>query len=115
MKRPFIPLLLVLFASFSCAACARSLVTAPLNAGVVAAGEERWDEAVRYWKTALEQDPESAAAHNNLAVACEKRGAFEEAGREYEAALRLDPGNALIKANYESFKARLEAGRGRRP
>ncbi len=114
MKRPLVPLLL-LFALFSSGACARSLTTAPLSAGVTAAGEERWDEAVQYWKKALEKDPDSAAAHNNLAVAYEKRGALDEAGREYEAALRLDPENALIKANYESFKARLEAGRGRLP
>jgi len=114
MKRPLVPLL-VLFVMFSCGACARHLATAPLNAGVTAADEERWEEAVQYWKKALAQDPDSAAAHNNLAVACEKRGALEEAGREYEAALRLDPGNALIKINYESYKARLEAGRGRLP
>ena len=114
MKRPLVPLL-VLFALFSCGACARHPATTPLNAGVLAAGEERWEEAVQYWKKALEQDPDSAAAHNNLAVACEKRGDLEEAGREYEAALRLDPGNALIKANYESYKARIEGGRGRLP
>ena len=114
MKRPLIPLL-VLFALFSCGACARDLATTPLNTGVIAAGEERWEEAVQYWKKALERDPDSAAAHNNLAVACEKRGALEEAGREYETALRLDPGNALIKVNYEAFRARLEAGRGRLP
>ncbi|MGB8957843.1 MAG: tetratricopeptide repeat protein [Candidatus Aminicenantales bacterium] len=114
MKRPLVPLL-VFLALLSCGACARHLATTPLNAGVLAAGEERWEEAVQYWKKALEQDPDSAAAHNNLAVACEKRGALEEAGREYEAALRLDPGNALIKVNYESYKVRLEGGRGRLP
>jgi Tfp pilus assembly protein PilF len=114
MKRHLVPWL-VLFALVSCGACARSLATAPLNAGVAAAGQERWDEAIQYWKKALEQDPNSAPAHNNLAVAYEKRGALEEAGREYEAALRLDPGNALIKGNYESFKDRLAAGRGRLP
>ena len=114
MKRPFVPWL-VLIAFLSGGACARNLATAPLNAGVAAAGQERWDEAVQYWKKALEHDPDSAAAHNNLAVAYEKKGALEEAGREYEAALRLDPGNALIKGNYDSFKGRLEAGRGRVP
>jgi Tfp pilus assembly protein PilF len=114
MKRPLVPWL-ILFALVSCGSCARSLATAPLNAGVTAAGQERWDEAIQYWKKALELDPGSAAAHNNLAVAYEKKGASEEAGREYEAALRLDPGNALIKGNYESFKGRLEAGRGRLP
>lgn len=114
MKRPLVPLL-VLFALFSCAACARDLATTPLNTGVIAAGEDRWEEAVQNWKKALEQDPDSAAAHNNLAVAYEKRGALEEAGREYETALRLDPRNALIRVNYEAFKARLDAGRGRLP
>ena len=84
MKRPLVPLF-VLFAFFSSGACARSLAITPLNAGITAAGEERWEEAVQYWKKALEQDPGSAAAHNNLAVAYEKRGAFDEAGREYEA------------------------------
>jgi len=114
MKRPLVPLFL-LFAFFCSGACARSLVITPLNAGITAAGEERWEEAIQCWKKALEQDPGSAAAHNNLAVAYEKRGAFDEAGREYGQALRLDPGNAIIKGNYDSFKARLEAGRGRRP
>ena len=114
MKRPVFTLLVV-SACLSCGACARGLATAPLNAGVAAASEERWEDAVRFWKKALEQDPGSAAAHNNLAVACERRGELEEAGREYAAALRLDPENAEIRGNYESFKARLEAGRGRRP
>jgi Flp pilus assembly protein TadD len=114
MKRPIVSLL-VLSALFSCGACARSLASVSLNAGVAAAGEERWEEAVRYWKKALEQDPGSAAAHNNLAVAYEKRGDLDGAGREYAEALRLDPENALIKGNYESFKARLEAGHGRLP
>lgn len=114
MNRSFIPLV-ILSTLLACGACARNLATAPLNAGVVAAGEERWDEAVQYWKKALEQGPHSAAAHNNLAVAYEKRGALDEAGREYEEALRLDPGNALIKANYESYKARLGPGRGGLP
>ena len=58
--------------------------------------------------------PGSAAAHNNLAVAYEKQGAWEEARREYEEALRLAPGDLAIKENYEAFLARLASGRGRR-
>jgi Flp pilus assembly protein TadD len=95
--------------------CARSLSTGPLNAGVAAANDERWDEAVRLWTQAVELAPGSAAAHNNLAVAYERQGAWDKAAREYEEALRLDPENARIRGNYESFKARLEAGRRRRP
>jgi Tfp pilus assembly protein PilF len=114
MNRQIAPLV-VLIPLLWLGACARPLATEPLAAGVAAASEDRWDEAVRYWKKALEQDPDSAAAHNNLAVAYEKQGAFDEAGREYEAALRLAPANAEIQVNYGAFKARLEAGRRKGP
>jgi len=114
MRPRFVPLLL-LAALLSFGACARDLATRPLSAGVEAAGEDRWDEAVQYWQKALAQDPDSAAAHNNLAVAYEKRGAWEDARREYEEALRLQPANAEIKANYEAFKVRLDAARKKAP
>jgi Tfp pilus assembly protein PilF len=92
-------------------ACSRPLERGPLAAGVAAAEEGRWDDAVRSWTEAAERDPGSAAAHNNLAVALEKKGDWDAAGREYEAALRLEPASAEIKANYGSFKLRLEAAR----
>ncbi len=97
------------------AACRLPPASKPLLNGVAAARADRWDEAARQWKSALDLGPDSAAAHNNLAVAFEKQGAFEEARKEYEAALRLDPANAAIKDNYEKFKARLGAWRGRTP
>jgi len=59
--------------------------------------------------------PRVGRRHNNLGVAYEKRGDWDAARREYEEALRLDPGNLLIKENFEAFKVRLEAGRGRTP
>jgi len=101
---------LVFSAALAFGACARPLAMNTLAAGVAAAGEDRWDEAVRHWEQALERDPDSAAAHNNLAVAFEKQGAIDEASREYQAALRLDPSNPAINDNYRAFKARLEAG-----
>jgi Flp pilus assembly protein TadD len=96
-------------------ACAKPTAPGPLEAGVTAARENRWDEAVRYWTAVLERDPGSAAAHNNLAVALEKEGDWDGAGREYEAALRLAPDSPEIKVNYESFRLRLEAGRKKGP
>lgn len=106
------PLVLSALVVFS--ACARSLSTGPLKAGISAARADDWDAALRYWTDAVRQEPSSAAAHNNLAIAQEKRGAWDEARREYEEALRLEPGNRTIRLNYESFKARLESGRGGR-
>jgi Flp pilus assembly protein TadD len=96
-------------------ACRLPPASKPLLNGVAAARADSWDEAVRYWKEALALGPDSAAAHNNLAVAYEKQGALEEARKEYEAALRLDPGNTVIKDNFEKFKARRLAGRGGKP
>jgi|WetSurMetagenome_2_1015567.scaffolds.fasta_scaffold182543_3 Tfp pilus assembly protein PilF len=114
MKRS-IPALLALFALLGAGACARPLASGALTAGVEAARQDDWEEAFRQWTAAVEREPGSAAGHNNLAVACEKKGAWAEAAREYETALRLDPENVEIKANYEAFLARREAGRGKRP
>jgi Flp pilus assembly protein TadD len=114
MNRSFL-LLAVIGVLVSSGACSRSLEQGPLAAGVAAAEDGRWDEAVRHWTAAVERDPKSAAAHNNLAVALEKKGDWDGAGREYEAALRLAPASAEIKANYGSFKLRLEAGRKKGP
>jgi len=114
MKRSVLPAI-VLSGLLLAGACARPAGPGPLEAGVTAAREDRWDEAVRYWTTALERDPGSAAAHNNLAVALEKKGDWDGARREYEAALRLAPDSSEIKVNYESFRIRVEAGRKKAP
>jgi tetratricopeptide (TPR) repeat protein len=76
--------------------------------GIWAAEKDLWDEAIFRWKKALLLDPNSVAAHNNLAVAYEKKGLWEEASREYEIALKLAPQNSWLKANYKSFKDNLE-------
>jgi Tfp pilus assembly protein PilF len=115
MKPKIILALLLLVPGASLVSCARGLAVAPLRAGVEAADAERWDEAVQYWTKAVALDPNSAAAHNNLAIAAERQGDWTTAAKEYDIAVRLDPENARIRANYESFKARLEAGGKKRP
>lgn len=114
MRSPVL-LALLTFSLLLAAGCRLPLASKLLLNGVAAARVDSWDEAARQWKEALGLGPESAAAHNNLAVAYEKQGAFEEARKEYEAALHLDPGNTAIKDNFEKFKARLLAWRGRKP
>lgn len=105
---------LVLAGLIALSACARPPVRISLDAGIEAARAEDWEAAVRFWTEAVAKDPRSAAAHNNLAVAYEKRGDWEAAGQEYQEALRLDPDNRRIRTNYESFRARLDAARGDR-
>jgi tetratricopeptide (TPR) repeat protein len=101
----------IVFALLSCfffAGC--SLMPKPdqVNFGIWAAEKDLWDEAIFRWKKALLLDPGSVAAHNNLAVAYEKKGLWEEARREYEIALNLAPQNSWLKANYKSFKDNVE-------
>lgn len=88
-------------------ACSRSYKSSQIQFGIFAAQNELWDEAIFRWKKAVELNPESAAAHNNLAVAYEKKGLLDEAEKEYETALKLDSNNSYIKANLENFKKSL--------
>lgn len=72
--------------------------------GIEAAQMELWDEAIFRWKKVISQEPNNAPAHNNLAVAYEKKGMLKEAEKEYLTALDLDPKNDRIQANFENFK-----------
>lgn len=77
--------------------------------GVWASRNNLWEEAIFRWKKALEADPKSTAAHNNLAVAYEKKGLFEDALKEYEAALKIDPSNSYVKSNYQNCKENIQS------
>jgi len=68
------------------------------------AKEGLWQEAIYRWQKAKTPDGGTAALHNNLAVALESLGRYEEAEREYQLALKLAPANAKIQSNYNLFK-----------
>ncbi|NIO49053.1 MAG: tetratricopeptide repeat protein [Candidatus Aminicenantes bacterium] len=102
-------LLVFLFLIISFSSCGRQLMDNQLTFGIQAARQDLWDEAIFRWKKVVLADPNSAAAHNNLAVAYEKKGLWEEANDEYEIALKLSPNNAHIKANYNNFMKNKEA------
>ena len=61
----------------------------------------KWNEAVGGYRIL---DPTYPAAWNNLAIAHEHEGRFEEARKAYEKALSLDPDNLLIRQNFDLFK-----------
>jgi len=71
--------------------------------GVRMAKMNLWREAMFRFKRAVEMKPEDAMAHNNLAVAYEANGDFENAAKEYREALRLDRTNSYIQKNYSRF------------
>jgi len=79
-----------------------------LDLGIWAAEHNLWDEAIFHWQQALKDNPSSAAAYNNLAVAYEKKGLWDKALKAYEEALRLDPKNRFIKANLKKLQTRMQ-------
>ena len=82
----------------------RSDSKAQVDFGIKAAQRDLWKEALYRWKRAVEIDPTYAAAFNNLAIAFEHNGQFDDARVAYEKALELEPNNVLIKQNYDLFR-----------
>ena len=72
--------------------------------GIKVAQLNLWNEALYRWQKATELDPTYAAAWNNLAIAYEHDGKFDEAKKAYEKALELEPKNLIIRKNYDLFK-----------
>ncbi len=72
--------------------------------GIKVAQNQLWNEALYRWLKATEIDPTYASAWNNLAIAYEHEGKFEEARKAYEKALQLEPKNLMIRQNYDLFK-----------
>jgi Tfp pilus assembly protein PilF len=72
--------------------------------GINVAQNNLWNEALYRWQQAVKLDPSYAAAWNNLAIAYEHDGKFEDAKKAYEQALTLDPKNLMIRQNYDLFK-----------
>ena len=73
------------------------------NFGVRMAKMNLWREAMFRFRRAVEINPSDAMAHNNLAVAYEANGDFDNARKEYLEALKLDRNNAYIQKNYSRY------------
>jgi len=82
---------------------ARSDAKSHVEFGIEVARHGLWREAIYRWRRALELDPTYAPAWNNLGIAFEHEGRFDEAREAYEAALDLDPDNLIIEENYDLF------------
>lgn len=108
MNKKVILLLFSLIVPFFLTGCTSNIEQNQLQFGIQAAQKNLWDEAIFRWKKIIKSDPKSAAAHNNLAVAYEQKGLWEEAKKEYEIAINLKPNDEYIKANYNKFKKAYE-------
>ncbi|MGD0885784.1 MAG: tetratricopeptide repeat protein [Thermodesulfovibrionales bacterium] len=80
------------------------------NRGNAYLDQNRLDEAVIEFITALKLKPDDAKAHNNLGNAYVKRNRVDEAVNEFITALKLNPDNA--EARYNLGTAYLEQNRG---
>jgi protein O-mannosyl-transferase len=58
-----------------------------------------WKNSESLWRDSLETRPASFTAHNNLGLALQARGAFEEAMSEYLAALEARPNHSVALNN----------------
>lgn len=71
---------------------------AHLALGRALADQDRWDEALQEFRTAVALSPNSAWTHTDLGEALMKMGADpQQAASEFEAALKLDPQNVEAK------------------
>jgi len=115
MKRVVVAVIAVgLFAT----ACAHENLQKPAGQddfGVQMAKMNLWREAMFRFKRAVQIDPGDARAHNNLAVAYEAVGDFENARKEYLEALKLDRTNSYIQKNYSRYVEFLSRNRKRQP
>jgi Tfp pilus assembly protein PilF len=99
----FIGLMLVAAPS-AASASARSDAKEQVEFGIKVAQTGLWREAQYRWERAVQIDPTYAEAWNNLAIAYEHSGKFDEARKAYETAIKLDPKNTMIRQNYDLFK-----------
>lgn len=97
-----ISLLILLFGSGG----SRSTIQKQVEFGIESAQKGLWNEAIFRWKRSLKINPYSPILHNNLAVAYETLGRYDEAAQEYEKALEYGRNRFKdIRENYEQFIA----------
>ena len=76
------------------------------NARGIELADRGWlDEAAKEFLKAIELDPDSAHAHDNLATVYAEQKRYREALAEYLLALRLEPDGATAHYNLASFLA----------
>lgn len=74
-----------------------------LSFGVDMAKRSLWSEALFRFHQAERLDPNNPRALNNLAVAYEAIGEYQQALEYYQKALKVSPDNRDLRANYSRF------------
>jgi Flp pilus assembly protein TadD len=89
----------------ACASAAKPQVqtTAEMKFGVQAAQRNYWQEALFRFERARSADPKNGEILNNLAVALEALGRYDDALTTYKQALKEKPKDSVIRRNYARF------------
>jgi Flp pilus assembly protein TadD len=98
--------LAVLLVAMAAPALADSRIEAKsqVEFGINVAEKGLWREATIHWEEATKIDPNYAEAWNDLGVAYEQLGRFEDARKAYEKAIKLEPNNQMVRQNYDLFR-----------
>lgn len=109
VKRIIIILVIFLFSSpFIISSDKKIDAEKNLKFGIMASQKGLWKEAIYRWKRAIELDPTNWKAYNNLAVAYEREGMFNEALNLYQIALQYSNENIYVKKNYQACLSTIE-------
>ncbi len=107
MKIILIPLLIMAVLG-ACSTHHQSSVETEYKFANKLAVEGLWKEALYRWNKALANGKNNAAIYNNMAVALEKMGRFEEAATNYKKALAIAPESSTIQGNYDKLTKYLK-------
>ena len=106
-QRTLGPYLLLLVSLLGLATCAArkppETPQAQLEFGVEMARRGLWSEALFRFRQAERANPSDPRILNNLAVAYEALGRFEDALEQYQKAIKADRGNRELRRNYSRF------------
>ncbi|RCK79613.1 MAG: hypothetical protein OZSIB_4085 [Candidatus Ozemobacter sibiricus] len=76
--------------------------------------KQRYLEAFKEFKAAVEKDPKNAEAHFNLGRVYKAQGFLKEAVLEFEIALAINPGHLQARRELQAIKAQLQSDVGAR-
>lgn len=97
-------LLCVLSGSVAGAAGPEGQASEQMKFGLKAAGRGYWLEALMRFEQANSLTPNDPHILNNIAVALEASGRYEQALVAYQSALAVAPQDRVLQRNYKSFK-----------
>jgi Flp pilus assembly protein TadD len=103
MRRYAIVAISAAFLLLSCASGLKRSAKDEMVLGAAAARRGYWQEALFRFERAQSKSPADAEVLNDVAVAQEALGRYDDALKTYKAALQREPHNTTIRRNYARF------------